>query len=77
MVFQELLVMLVTPTFLSTFLLVTILAAELLTCKSVIQQFKFEVPRCNPAGCKKVAGGRSEAKTTGRLDKWTSTPEGC
>ncbi len=28
-------------------------------------EFKFEVQRCNPKGCEKVAGGRSEAKTTG------------
>jgi len=28
-------------------------------------EFKFEVQRCNLEGCEKVAGGRSEAKTTG------------
>ena len=31
----------------------------------VIREFKFEMQRCNPKGCEKVAGGRSEAKTTG------------
>ena len=32
----------------------------------VIREFKFEIQRCNPKGCERVAGGRSEAKTTGR-----------
>jgi hypothetical protein len=27
--------------------------------------FRFEVQKSNPEGCQKVAGGRSEAKTTG------------
>ena len=31
----------------------------------VLREFKFEVRRCHPKGCEKVAGGRSEAKTTG------------
>jgi hypothetical protein len=35
------------------------------TFSIVIGGFKFEVQRCNPEGCEKVAGGRSEAKTTG------------
>jgi len=30
--------------------------------------FKFEVQRCNAEGCEKVAGGRSEAETTGHVD---------
>jgi len=28
-------------------------------------EIKFEAQQCNPEGCEKVAGGRSEAKTTG------------
>ena len=31
----------------------------------VIGRFKFEVQQSNPEGCQKVAGGRSETKTTG------------
>ena len=31
----------------------------------------------NPKGCKKVAGGRSAAKTTGRRRIISRTPEGC
>ena len=30
-----------------------------------IRGFKFEVQESNPEGCQRVAGGRSEAKTTG------------
>jgi hypothetical protein len=42
----------------------------------VIGGFKFEVQRRNPEGCEKVAGGRSEAKTTGWGRREDRTPDG-
>ena len=38
---------------------------------------KFEVQRYNPEGWEKVAGGRSEAKTTGWGRRQDRTPTGC
>ena len=42
----------------------------------VFRGFKFEVQRCNPEGCEKVAGGRSVAKTTGLGGRNEPHPDG-
>jgi hypothetical protein len=42
----------------------------------VIGGFNLEVQRRNPEGCEKVAGGRSEAKTTGWGQARRSHPDG-
>ncbi len=34
-------------------------------------------PACKPKACQMVAGGRSEAETSGERDSGTGIPEGC